>query len=76
MGPIQVRQVTTSGDSAPLPNNVVVQGLEVPTEGTYDLVDVLVQSNGDLRLIVDGATQVVPVARETAMNRVDDLMFV
>jgi hypothetical protein len=76
MGPIQVREVTTSGDSAPLPHNVVVQGLEVPTEGTYDLIDVLVQSNGDLRLIVDGATQVVPVARQPETNRVNDLMFV
>ena len=76
MGPIRVREVTTPGDAAPLPNNVVVQGLEVPGDGTYDLVDVLVQSNGDLRLIVDGATQVVPVARQAEMNRADDLMFV
>ena len=76
MGPIRVREVTSPGDSAPLPNNVVVQDLEVPGDGTYDLVDVLVQSNGDLRLIVDGATQVVPVARQAETNRVDDLMFV
>jgi hypothetical protein len=76
MGPIRVREVTAPGDAAPLPSNVVVQGLEVPSDGTYDLVDVLVQSNGDLRLIVDGATRVVPVVREAETNRVTDLMFV
>jgi hypothetical protein len=76
MGPVRVREVTAPGDAAPLPNNVVVQGLEVPGDGTYDLIDVLVQSNGDLRLIVDGATRVVPVARQPGINRVNDLMFV
>jgi hypothetical protein len=76
MGPIRVREVTAPGDAAPLPNNVVVQGLEVPGDGTYDLIDVLVQSNGDLRLIVDGATQVVAAARRAEMDRVDELTFV
>jgi hypothetical protein len=76
MGPVRVREVTAPGDAAPLPNNVVVQGLQVPSDGTYDLIDVLVQSNGDLRLIVDGATQVVPAVNQAGMNRVDDLMFV
>jgi hypothetical protein len=76
MGPVRVREVTAPGDAAPLPSNVVVQGLEVPGDGTYDLIDVLVQSNGDLRVIVDGATRVVPVARQARMDRVDDLMFV
>jgi hypothetical protein len=75
MGPIQVREVTTPGDGGPLPSNVVVQGLEVPGEGTYDLLDVLVQSNGDLRLIMDGASRVVPVVRQSEMGR-NDLMFV
>jgi hypothetical protein len=32
--------------------------------GTYDLLNVLVRSNGDLRLIVDDASRVVPVLRE------------
>ena len=64
MGPIRVRNVTIPGDGLPLPTRVVVEGLDVPGAGTYDLLDALVQSNGDLRLIVDGATRVVPVARE------------
>jgi hypothetical protein len=75
-GPIQVRETTTPGDGGPLPENVIVQGLEVPSEGTYDLVDVLVQSNGDLRLIVDAATRVVPVIGRREMDRANDLMFV
>jgi hypothetical protein len=64
MGPIRVRETTTPGDGGPLPENVVVQGLDVPIDGTYDLIDILVQSNGDLRLIIDGASRVVPGVRQ------------
>jgi hypothetical protein len=74
MGPIRLRETTSPGDGGPLPRNVVVEGLEVPSEGTYDLLDVLVQSNGDLRLVVDGATRVVPVVRQTEPSR-SDLMY-
>jgi hypothetical protein len=63
MGPITVKETTTPGDGRPLPSNVIVQGLEVPAEGTYDLIDVLVQSNGDLRVILDGASRVVPTVK-------------
>ncbi len=75
MGPIRVRHIATPGDGAPLPNHVVLQGLEVPTEGTYDLIDVLVQSNGDLRLIMDEASRAVPLERPAETSRTD-LMFV
>ena len=75
MGPVRIREIKTPGDGAPLPNNVVVQGLEVTGEGTYDLIDALVQSNGDLRVIVDSATQVVPATRRDEMNR-SDLAYV
>jgi hypothetical protein len=75
MGPIKVREVRTEGDAAPLPDKVLLEGLEVPSDGTYDLLDVLVQSNGDLRLIVDNATRVVPVVRQE-MGRVSDLTYV
>lgn len=68
MGPIRVREVTAPGDGAPLPNNVVIQGLDVPVDGTYDLIDTLIQSNGDLRVIVDSATRVVPVVRDGEMS--------
>jgi hypothetical protein len=74
MGPIKVREVKTAGDGAPLPSTVIVQGLEVPGEGTYDLIDALVQSNGDLRVIVDGATRVVPVVRQEISR--SDLAYV
>jgi hypothetical protein len=73
MGPIQVRETTIPGDGAPLPNNVIVQGLEIPADGTYDLINALVQSNGDLRVIVDGASQVV--VRQSAARQ-GDLTFV
>lgn len=69
MGPIKVREVTEWGDGNPLPHNVTVQGLEVPTEGTYDLLNVLVQSNGDLRLILDDASAAVPAAKQSEISR-------
>jgi hypothetical protein len=68
MGPIRVRETTTPGDGGALPENVIVQGLDVAIDGTYDLIDVLVQSNGDLRLIMDGASQVVPGVRQGEHN--------
>jgi hypothetical protein len=70
MGPIRVREVTVPGDGSPLPSDVVIDGLEVASGESYDLLNVLVQSNGDLRLIVDDATRVVPVIREREMSRV------
>lgn len=75
MGPVTVREKTTPGDGGPLPSSVIVQGLEVPYEGTYDLIDVLVQSNGDLRVIMDGASRAVP-SEKPARARQSDVMFV
>ena len=68
MGPIRVREVTVAGDGGPLPSDVVVDGLEVASGGSYDLLNVLVESNGNLRLIVDDATRVVPVIRKGEMS--------
>jgi hypothetical protein len=63
MGSVRVRNVSIQGDGRSLPGNVMLDGLEVPGDGTYDLINVLVRSNGDLRLIVDDATRVVRVSR-------------
>jgi hypothetical protein len=68
MGPIRVREVTVPGDGGPLPSDVVIEGMEVASDGSYDLLYVLVQSNGDLRLIVDEATRVVPATRGSEMS--------
>jgi hypothetical protein len=62
MGPIRVREILNRGDDRPLPAAVTLEGLEVPTSGTYDILNALVSSNGDLRLVVDGATRVVQAA--------------
>jgi hypothetical protein len=64
IGPIRVREVTSPGDGRSLPSTVTLEGLVVPTSGAYDLLNTLVRSNGDLQLIVDDATRVVPSARE------------
>lgn len=60
MGPIRVREILNRGDDRPLPSNVAVEGLEVPTSGCFDILNALVSSNGDLRLVVDDKTRVVP----------------
>jgi hypothetical protein len=62
MGPIRVREVLNRGDDRPLTANVTLEGLEVPISGTYDLLDALVSSNGDIRVAVDERTRVVPAA--------------
>ena len=64
MGPIRVREVTSPGDGRPLPTTVTLEGLVVPSSGAYDLLNTLVRSNGDLQLIVDDATRVLPAVSE------------
>jgi hypothetical protein len=63
LGPIRVREILNWGDDRPLPSNVAVAGLEVPTSGCYDILNALLSSNGDLRLVVDDQTWVVPAIR-------------
>lgn len=63
MGPVRVREILNRGDDRPLPSNVAVEGLEVPTSGSYDILNALVCSNGDLRLVVDDKTRVVPAIK-------------
>jgi hypothetical protein len=68
MGPVEVRRVSIEGDGGPLPESTMLEGLQVPVEGTYDLVNVLVRSNGDLRLIMDEASRVVTAPRHSAQR--------
>ena len=62
VGRVDVRRVVIEGDRRPLPEETILDGLDVPREGTYDLLNVLVRSNGDLRLIVDEASRVLATA--------------
>jgi hypothetical protein len=68
MGPVRVRTEAIAGDGRTLPANVVLDGLEVAGAGTYDLINVLVRSNGDLRLIMDEASRVVRTAPEGELS--------
>ena len=63
LGPIRVREVLQPGDDRPLSTNVTLQGLDVPASGTYDIFNALVTSNGDIRLVVDDRTWVVPAVK-------------
>jgi hypothetical protein len=59
MGSIRVHEVLAPGDGRPLPDEVILEGLVVPEPGTYDILNVLVHSNGALRVRADSATRVV-----------------
>jgi hypothetical protein len=75
MGPIRVLKVEIPGDGRPLPTTVTLEGLVVPSSGAYDLLNTLVRSNGDLQLIVDDATRVVPVVRERQIVTEGELVW-
>ncbi len=64
LGAIRVRKVLNPGNDQPLPTTVRLEGLTVPHSGGYDLLNALVYSNGDIRLVVDAQTQVVPAVWE------------
>ncbi len=64
LGAVRVREVLNPGDDRPLPTAVRLEGLMVPHSGAYDLLNAVVYSNGDIRLVVDAQTQVVPVVWE------------
>ncbi len=70
IGPIRVREILNRGDDRPLPADVTLEGLEVPTSGTYDILNALVCSNGDLRLVVDDATRVVRATNDVGATLV------
>ncbi len=64
IGPIRVREVLQRGDDCPLPTNVMLQGLEVPIAGTYDVFNAGVSSNGDIELVVDDKTWLLPAMKQ------------
>ena len=64
IGPIRVREVLQGGDDRPLPTGVLLQGLEVPISGTYDIFNARVSSNGDIELVVDEKTWLAPAVKE------------
>ena len=70
MGPVEVRRVSIEFDNGPLAEQAILDGLQVPVEGTYDLINVLIRSNGDLRLIMDEASQVRAAPRRSAQEGV------
>src|SRR2546422_9114314 len=39
IGPIRVREILNRGDGRPVPTSVTLEGLQVPTSGTYDILN-------------------------------------
>lgn len=68
LGPIGVRNVLHGGDDGPLPTDVTLRGLEVPIAGTYDIFNALVSSNGEIELVVDDKTWLVPALKENGLD--------
>jgi hypothetical protein len=62
LGRIRVREILNRGDDRALPTDVSVEGLHVSTSGAFDILNALVSSNGDIRLVVDDQTRVVRAA--------------
>lgn len=63
MEPVRVREALAPGDGRPLPQGVQLGGLRVPVSGVYDILNAHISSNGELRVLVDGASQVSAVVR-------------
>ena len=68
IGPIRVRDVLHRGDNQPLSTDVTLRGLEVPISGTYDILNARVSSNGDIELVVDDKTWLVPAVKENGLD--------
>ena len=68
VGPIRVREILNRGDDRPLPTDVRLRGLEVPISGTYDLFNARVSSNGDIELVVDDETWLVPAFKTNGFD--------
>lgn len=68
VGPIRVNEVLVNGDDQPLATDVAVDGFAVAEPGFYDLLNVLIRSNGDIRLVVDEKTRIEPATREGALG--------
>ncbi len=66
VGQIRIREVLAAGDEQPLPTDVVVDGFEFAEPGSYNLLNVLVRSNGDIRLVMDEQTRVEPAVPQFA----------
>ena len=62
LGRIWVREILNRGDDRALPTDVSVEGLHVSTSGAFDILNALVSSNGDIRLVVDDKTRIVRAA--------------
>lgn len=58
MGDIEVTEVLAEGDGGPLPSSTTVENLVFPEKGRHDLSNVILSSNGSLRITADPASEV------------------
>lgn len=58
--PLKIRARLTRGDDRPVPESIDIQGIDFPGDGLYDLKDVVMRCNGDLRISADSRSRVEP----------------
>lgn len=58
MRDIEVTEVLAEGDGGPLPSETKVDNLVFPEKGMHDLSNVILSSNGSLRITADPESQV------------------
>jgi hypothetical protein len=68
MRPIRVKQILSPGDQGGIPTKVALDKLEFPSGGTYDIIDVLISTNGEIRISADRQTRICAAA-----DRIRDL---
>jgi hypothetical protein len=61
MAPLRIRELVQGGDGGPLPQEVTLGGLMVPSPGSYDILNAQLTSNGQLQVEVDEQSQVVAI---------------
>jgi len=57
-------KVLQNGDGNPLPDRATIRGLKVEGSGLFNLLNARVFSNGQINVVVDRATRVVPLTWE------------
>jgi hypothetical protein len=65
---LRVRTRLNAGDGRALPETVTLEGFEVATVGEFDILNALVQSNGNIRVIVDSESEIISAAGAGAGN--------
>jgi len=57
---LNIRKILKDGDGKPVPNQAAIHGLKVERAGRFNLINAKIFSNGEINVIVDDESKVVP----------------